>query len=130
MEGEKDRARADGHKPQPRETDHCPLIPRIEGVAAKKSINSQAGGEERDEQPSRGRPPAWNVKEGGTVQREGALHPRPSRSGDSQPGRGHADTCAPGPMAVEGGGSSRAREGGGELSVSSLQRLVLSEVFL
>lgn len=40
----------DGHKP--RETDHGPLILRREGVAAKKkkekkSINSQAGGENR-----------------------------------------------------------------------------------
>lgn len=115
----------DGHKPQPRDTDHCPLIPRREGVAAKKALNSQAGGEEEDEQPSRGRPPAWKVREGGTVQREGALQLFPLAWGYPQPDVGTQ------PLVLWVGRCRGAGgHGAGELSVSSLQRLVLSEVFL
>lgn len=74
------------------------------GSSSKKSINSQAGGEEEDEQPSRGRPPAWEVREGGTVQREGALQPPPSLGGTPSPG-GHSAMCALG----DGCGGRRRR---------------------
>lgn len=50
-EGKRMGEEKDGHKPQLRETDHCPLIPRREGVAAKKALTARL--EERKRMSSR-----------------------------------------------------------------------------